>query len=254
MNPDGSDGSDRADRAGLIPTDDGWRHLYTVGAVAALVAVAGALLDIVLTMLPGWEATTVPATSELWFAQFQSNPWLGLRNLDLLNVTISVFSLPLFVALYGAHRRVSQGWAALALTLTVVGTAVFVANNAALPMLELSRQFAAAGESERVALYAAAAALLARGAHGSMGAFPGFLLSSLGTLFMTVAMVKGRIFSRRTSYLGMAGISLLIVYIAGATFLPEARGPMLALALPGGLLMIAWNVLVALRLFQTGSA
>jgi hypothetical protein len=244
--PDGSG------RSGPIPTDDTWRGLYTVGAVAALVAVAGTLLDIVLTLVPGWEASTVPATVELWFAQFHANPWLGLRNLDLLNVTISVLSLPLFVALYGTHRQVSQGWAALALACTVVGTAVFVANNAALPMLELSRQFAA-GEAQRPTLYTAAAALLARGAHGSLGAFPGFLLSSLGTLLMTLAMVKGRVFSRLTSYVGMVGISLLIVYIAGATFVPAARDLLMILALPGGLLMIAWNVLVARRLFQLGA-
>ena len=76
--------------------------LYRVGAIAAIVALAGTLIDIVLTMLPSWEVSTVPVGIEQWFVQFQRNPLLGLRNLDLLNVIIAVVSIPLYVA---ARRR-----------------------------------------------------------------------------------------------------------------------------------------------------
>ena len=140
-------------------------HVYRVGAIAAIVALAGTLIDIVLTMLPSWEVSTVPVGMEQWFVQFQRNPLLGLRNLDLLNVIIAVVSIPLYVALYGAHRRVSQGYAALALVVFVIGTALFIANNAALPMLELSQQFVTAGaQAEPLAYYAAGTALLASAA------------------------------------------------------------------------------------------
>jgi hypothetical protein len=44
--------------------------------------------------MSGWEASTVPATIQAWFTQFQTNPLLGLRNLDLLNVTISPIDYP----------------------------------------------------------------------------------------------------------------------------------------------------------------
>jgi len=120
-------------------------------------------------------------------------------------------------------------------------------------MLELSRQYSAAStEAQRLALQGAGEALLAKGAHGSMGAFTGFFLSSIGTLLMTVAMFKGKIFSRATAYTGMIGISLLLVYVVGSTFLPGPIGVLMAIAMPGGLLMIAWNVMVARKLLQLG--
>jgi hypothetical protein len=231
-----------------------WRRLYVLGAIAALVALAGTFADIVLTMIPGWEAATVPATIEQWFTQFQVNPLLGLRNLDFLNITVSAVGLPLYVALYRAHRSVSPGYASLALIIVVLGTGVIIANNAALPMLELSRQYSAAStEAQRWALQGAGEALLANGAHGSMGAFMGFFLSSIGTLLMTVAMLRGRLFGRAAAYTGMIGISLLLVYIIGSTFTREPSGILMAMAMPGGLLMIAWNVMVARGLLQMGN-
>jgi len=235
--------------------DRNWRSLYVIGAIAALAALAGTFADIVITSLPGWEASTVPASIGQWFAQFHDKPLLGLRNLDLLNVCVSVVGLPMYLALYGAHRKTSQAWAVSALVVLATGTTVFVANNAALPMLDLSSQYAAATtETERVALEGAGQALLAKGAHGSMGAFAGFFLSSMGALLMALAMLSGRVFSRLAAYTGIVGISLLLLYVVGSTFGVGSEGARMALAVPGGLLMIAWNVIIARRLLQLRAA
>jgi MFS family permease len=241
-------------RAGLA-AGSAWRSLYVLGAIAALVALAGTLADIVITMIPGWEASTVPATVEQWFTQLHVNPWLGLRNLDLLNITVSAVGLPLYVALYGAHRNASPGYAALSLIIVALGTAVFIADNAALPMLELSRQYSVAStETQRSALKGAGEALLAKGAHGSMGAFVGSFLSSMGTLLMTVAMFKGRVFGRAAASTGMLGVSLLLVYLIGSTLTSQSSAILMAVAMPGGFLMIAWNLIVAKKLLQLGHA
>jgi len=225
--------------------------MYVVGGIAALLALAGTLADIAITMIPGWEASTVPDTIEAWFTQFQVNPLLGLRNLDLLNVTISAVGIPTYLALYGTHRRVSQAYAALALIVTLAGTVIFVTSNAALPMLELGKQYAVAStDAQRLTLEAAGQALLARGAHGSLGALAGFFLSSIGTLLMGLVMLVGRVFSRVTAWVGVVGITLLIIYVIGTTFVPESGAAMMAVALPGGVLMMAWNILVARTLFQ----
>lgn len=241
-------------QTGLLPEFD-WRRLYTLGAIAALVALAGTLADIVIAMIPGWGSATVPAPIEQWFTQLRVNPLLGLRNLDLLNITVSAVGLPMYVALYGAHRNASPGYASLALVIAAVGTGVFIANNAALPMLELSRQYSAAStEAQRWVLQGAGEALLAKGGHGSMGAFIGFFLSSIGTLLMTVAMLRGRVFGHPVAYTGMLGISLLLVYLIGSMFTRERNGLLMAIATLGGLLMIAWNVMIARRLMQLGNA
>ena len=238
-----------------VTTDSSWRSIYVVGGIAALLALAGTLTDIAITMIPGWEVSTVPATIQAWFTQFQANPLLGLRNLDLLNVTISVIQIPLFLALFGVHRRVSQAYAVLALIVLLTGTVIFITSNAALPMLELSKQYSVAStDAQRRTLEAAGVALLANGAHGSMGAFMGFFLSSIGTLLFGLVMLVGRVFSRVTAWVGIVGIILLIIYTIGATFVPESGASMIVIALPGGVLMMVWNVMVAKKLFQLRAA
>jgi hypothetical protein len=231
--------------------DSSWRGIFLVGGIAALLALAGTLADIALAMIPGWETATVAPTIQAWFTQFQANPLLGLRNLDLLNVTIWLIEIPLFLALYGAHRRGSQAYAALALIMTLVGTVVLITSNVALPMLALSRQHAqATTDAQRLTIEAAGVALLARGAHGSLGAFAGFFLRSLGSLLMGLAMLKGRVFSRVTAWVGIVGMALLATYVIGSTFIPGSEAVMMALAMPGGLLTLAWNVMVARKLFR----
>lgn len=227
----------------------GLRSLYLIGAVVAIAAIGGVVFDIGLTTLPGWGPESVPTDAAGWFAQFAQDPWLGLRNLDLLNVGVSVISLPLYLAIAASQRRTAPGLSAVALTLVLLGTAVFASGNAALPMLELSGSYAtAASPQERVSLEAAAVSLLSRGEHGSLGSYPGFLLSELGTLLMAVAMLRGRVFSRATAVTGIAGTVVLTAYSTVATFAPQLSGAVMAIAAPGGLLMLAWNALVARRL------
>ena len=242
---------ERTPVASAATTESSWRGIYLVGGVAALIALAGTLTDIVITMMPGWETSTVPATMQAWFSQFQTNPLLGLRNLDLLNVAISAITIPMYLALYGAHRGVGSAYAALALIVVLLGTAVFMTSNAALPMLELSKQHSLAStDAQRLTLEAAGVALLAKGAHGSLGAFMGFFLSSIGALLMGIAMLAGQVFGRVTAWVGIVGITLLIVYTIGSTFAVASPETMMAIALPGGLLAMAWNVLVARKLFR----
>lgn len=235
--------------------DNSWPVLYLVGGIAALLALAGTLTDIILAMMPGWEASTVPVTIQAWFAQLQSKPLLALRNLDLLNAGISIIQIPVILALFGAHRRACPACAALALIVVLVGTVVYLNSNVALPMLDLGNQYSvAATDSGRRALEGAGLALLARGAHGSMGFFLGLFLSSLGTLLMDLVILTGRIFSRFTGWVGLVGIGLLMIYTIVFTFVPEPGPAIVIFAVPGGILMMVWNVLIARKLFQLRTA
>jgi hypothetical protein len=71
-----------------------WRTLYVIGGVAAILVLLGTLSDIVIISIPGWQTSTVPTSVAQWFAQFSEKPLLGLRNLDLLNITLSVVGWP----------------------------------------------------------------------------------------------------------------------------------------------------------------
>jgi hypothetical protein len=100
--------------------DPRWKHVYRLGGVAALITVLVALLDIVLSLLPGErdvEPGRLSATD--WFARFQESRFLALRDLGLWNIVNTTLAVPVYLALYGAHRRASQAFAALAAILSL---------------------------------------------------------------------------------------------------------------------------------------
>lgn len=230
-----------------------WRSLYTAGGVAAVVLVAGALLDIALTMAPGWGPGSVPPDVRGWFAQLAGQPLVGLRNLDLLNAVLSTVGLPMYGALYVAHRRSAAGPAFIALLFAVAGATLFTAANAALPMLELARAHASvAAPEEKAALEAAGAALLARGAHGGFGAFPGFFVSEIGALLMALAMLRGRVFGRLVAWTGVIGSAIMTGYSVAITFEPTSSTLVTMAAVPAALLLLAWEVAAASTLLKLG--
>ena len=245
-------GHRRAGGSGTESGDSSWHGLYAVGAAAALTSVLLVLLDIFAgILLPGTEVEPGARSAIDWFALFRENPYHGLRELGLLNVLNIVLGIPLFLALYAAHRRAGGAYAALALALFLFGGAIYVSGNAAVPVYVLGVEYAAATtEAQRAILAAAGEAVLARGADFTPGSLPGLVLPSLGQVLMSVAMLRGGVFGRATAWTGISGFALLLVFTVWTTFVPGALGTAVLVALPAGLLLLAWNVLVARRLFQ----
>lgn len=228
-----------------------WKSVYLLGGIAAIIALIGIVLDVFFGTVTGGNLTALPQTAVERFAQFQINPLLGLYNLDLLNIINQMIFIPAYFALFAAHRRTNIAYAQLALIIFLVGTAIFVTTNTALPMLDLSHKYAAAAtESQKTLLAAAGEAMLARGAHGSLGVFIGFLLPNIAGLVMSLAMLTGKVFSKVTSYLGIAGSTLLLLYIVLVTFAPDIKDMATAFSMPGGLLSMAWMIMFTVRLFQ----
>jgi hypothetical protein len=188
-----------------------------------------------------------------WFSLFENNWFLGLRNLGLLNIIITVSGIPAFLALYGAHRHINQAYAMLAMIISFIGVGVFLATNRALPMLELSHQYAAATtDAQRAMLAAAGQAMLAVGKSHSPGTWLGFFLSEIAGFIISVVMLKGTIFSKTTAYAGIVGFSFLLVFDIVSSFALALADAAIGLAMIGGLLSMAWYILLARRLFQLG--
>lgn len=217
-----------------------------LGAAAAALAVAATVADIVIGTSTGADLTALPRTAVERFAELQRAPWLGLYHLDLLNALVQAVTVPVYVALVRAHPGRGRWLATLATALFLVSAALFLSANAALPMLQLAREHAAAGSDALRAAYAAAGeAWLARGAHGSLGVFPAFVLTALAGIGMSLAMIRGGAFRRWAGGVGLAGNCLLLVYLVLVTFAPAAGRFAMALAAPGGLLALAWLVAIA---------
>lgn len=223
--------------------------LYRMGGAAALLIVLTALLEILITFLPGGYISAETVVG--WFTLLQKNWFLGLRNLGLLNIVMTAFGIPLYYVLYMAQRNSKQPYAALALIISLVGVAVFYATNRAFSMLDLSiRYTAAATEAQRTVLEAAGQAMLSVGLSHTPGTFLAFFLSEIAGILMSLVMLQGKVFSRATAWAGIGGFGLLLVFEIFSSFMPSTHGSILVLAMGGGLLSTAWYILTARRLFQ----
>lgn len=230
-----------------------WGSTYRLGAFAAFIVLAGVVLDMVVGSITGGNGAELPQTVIGRFSQFRESPLLGLYNMDLLNIINQLILIPAIFALYAAHRESAGPSALLALILFLVGTTVFVCGNTALTMLDLSQRYYAAGSEEQKLLIAAAGeAMLAKGSHGSLGVFIGFVLPTLANVMMSAVMLKGRIFSRINAYAGLVGNCLMVLYLILVTFSPAVESLALIIAMPGGLLVMVWMIMYAVRLLKLG--
>ncbi len=229
------------------------KNLYKAAAVAVLISVCLMLLDIAVSILSK-ETTEFGALSATdWFAIFRGNWFSGLRNLGILNMFELILAIPMLFAIYVTHRNMSKLLVAFAIVLSLVGTAAYIANNAAIPMFVLSGKYrAATNDAQRSLIAAAGEAILARGEDFTPGAFPGFILGELATLAIAFVMLRGRIFTRAAAWIGMIGIGLLSVYTILATFFPASSSLNMLVAMLGGTMSTVWYILIAVKLFQLG--
>lgn len=231
-----------------------WKSVYILGGVAAILSLVAVVADIVIGSSTGGNLSQLPQTAVERFSQFQQNALLGLYNLDLLNAVNQLISIPVYLALYAALRKTNKPYAVFGLIIFLLGTTIFVANNTSLPMLELSNKYAAADEPQKALLAAAGEAMLARGEHGSLGAFFSFLLPTLAALMMSLVMMQGKVFSKMNAYIGIIGNALMLIYVVLVTFAPTVKDMAMAFAMPGGLLLLVWMILFTVRLFRLGTS
>ncbi|MHB1150974.1 MAG: DUF4386 family protein [Eubacteriales bacterium] len=230
-----------------------WKSIIIFGAVTAVFVILGTLFDIIMGMSLGADLTAIPNTAIERFLEFDNNWLLGLYHLDMLNLITGILMIPTYFALYTAHRRANKAYAELAFIIFIIGTAVFISNNSALSMLELSKSYnASTSEMQRTLFTAAGEAILAKSAHGSLGVFPGFALSTSAGIIMSVEMLKGKVFGKATAYIGITGGVLLLAYLILVTFIPNIKTAAIIIATPGGLLSLAWIIMFTVKLFKMG--
>ena len=80
-----------------------WNLIYKLGGIAALGTLLVGFLESLIQFLPGGDIS--PETVVDWFMLLQENPFMGLRNLGLLNIFLDAFAILVYLALYTAHRR-----------------------------------------------------------------------------------------------------------------------------------------------------
>lgn len=196
----------------------GERRLYFVAGVGAFVAMLANIVDVVLGF--GGQMVTYGARPAAeWFAVFERSPFEGLYALGVLNIVYMLSMLPVYVSMLAAHRRTHPVSAGSALLLSMLATGVYISSNAAIPMLALAQQHAAATtDAQRWALVGAGEAALARGEDFTPGTFIALFLSGLAAIIVSIVMLGGRVFSRANAWTGIAGFSFLTLFTFIATF------------------------------------
>jgi hypothetical protein len=230
--------------------DARWSGIYALGGVAAFGAVLTGIIEIGITFLPG--GNTTQKTIIDWFVLFQENPFMGLRNMGLLNIILNALAILTYLALYASHRKTGERpLAALATVISLLGIGVFFATNRAFPMLALSQQYAfTTTDAQRAVLEAAGQSLLSVGASHTPGTFLGFFLAELAGVLISFVMLRGRIFSKVNAYAGIFGFGILLVFEYFSSFVSGLSSATMILAMFGGLLSMAWYILIAMKLFQ----
>jgi hypothetical protein len=228
-----------------------WKSIFKVGAVTTIIVLIGIILDMIVGSVTGGDVAALPQTAFERFNQFRDNPIMGLYNLDLLNTIIQIIFIPSIFAIYAAHRKASNPSALLSLILFLIGTTIFVTSNTALTMLDLSHKYFNSGSDEqRLLLAAAGEAMLAKGAHGSLGVFIGFAMIPFANALMSCVMLNGNVFSRINSYIGLVGNSLMVIYVVLVTFISTVEKLALAFAMPAGILVMVWMIMFTVKLFK----
>lgn len=232
-------------RSTALPTAevvaDTWKPLYRIAAVAALLAVAFIVVaGVVLAIDPA------PTTVVGWFDLFNSSWLRGLFAADLMMLASYLLLGLIFLALYGALRRVNQPFMALATALTFVAMTAYYTANPAFSMLSLSNQYAAATtDAERTSLVGAGQAIIANWTGSAFNV--AYFFGAVGSIIVAIVMLRSKVFGKPTAYAGLAMGVLALV--------PASAGTLgIVVSLIALVPTVIWFILIARRFFQLSNA
>jgi len=241
-------------------SDSGWKSLYRVGGVAALIA-GGLFRRNIAAEIGLFSKHKPPVTVSDWFALLQSNRLLGLSYLNIFDIVNYALLGLMFLALYAVLKRANKSYMAIAPSLGFLGIAAFFASNTAFSMFSLSEQYAAATtDAQRTMLLAAGEAMLAINRFSDPGANPGtggyislLLIASAG-MITSFVMLRSGVFNRTTAYVGILASGFDLAYCTAFVFLPTLDSELLAIIFipAAGLFLMIWHIMVGWRLFQLG--
>lgn len=235
----------------LTEKDAQWKVLYRIAGIAVICTIVVMVVEMFLSMMPDGSRTT-DATSSItgWFDLFQRNEFMAMRNLGLINIIATTLTLPVFFALFGLHRKENIVLAGFTLILYVVSYAIFIADNSVLPMFALNNQYLTANAETQQQILSAGTALIARGASHTPGTFPGFFLSELASILVSILMIKGAAFKRITGIIGILAFSFLFIFEVMSSFFPSTFEFAMIIVMIGGIAALVWYVQVASGLLK----
>jgi hypothetical protein len=233
--------------------DSSWKSLCKIGGVAALIATALFIGDIVILIA----GNGMFSSANSWFTLMQNDRVAGLLQLFFTDLVGVALMYPIFFALYAALKRTNEVYAAFATGLAFVGLAIVLATNMNYSMLYLNDQYAAATTTAQRAQIVTAGESFVAMLNGT-GPLMGGLFVEGAFVIISLSMLRSNVFSKRIAYLGLVAHGLDVVHSLAMLVLAPTFGIVFAstvggtLLWIGGTLQLIWYPLVGRRLIQLG--
>jgi hypothetical protein len=217
--------------------DPRWKGLFIAGSVAAFSMLVLMIVQIIVFVI--WPP---PTTVAGYFSLFHKSWLLGLLSLDLLYIVDSVLLILIYLAVYFVLRRAGESSMLIALVFGIVGIAAYFASNTAFEMLSLSNQYAAATtEAQRATLLTVGQVMLETYKGTAFDIY--YVLNTIVLFIFSPVMLRSKLFSNATAYLGfLAGILMVVPSSAGTLGLYFSLASLVPWAI--------WLILVGQRLLQ----
>jgi hypothetical protein len=227
--------------------DTNWKNLYKIGGIAAISSALLLLIEIIT-----WTVWPQPNTVMDYFTILQTNKIIGLIDFYLLEYIAYLLFLPMFLALYVALKRINESYMLIAISLAILGIAIFLATNNSFSMLSLSNQYmVATTEAQKSIILAAGQALMINTGQRSVGGFNmGLLLISVAGIIMSTIMLKSNNFSNKTAYLGILTFIISLAEYFRMILIPSELTLLLILAILSGIFLLIWLIMVGRSLIK----
>jgi hypothetical protein len=232
----------------IKPQEYQMKTLCRVAGTAALLIIAAGMTDALTSMGSTPIDNRAIPTAE-WFRLFQTHPFEAFSRLGLINM----ITLSLCTPIYAAYLRIlkrNRPLVLLAAILFLIGVATYLSSNSVLPMFALSREVAAASASQMPMLEAAGQSLLAQGADLTSGTFIGLFLPQIAGLLISSVLLQTRVFGKWIGPLGLAGYNIMAIFFILTAFFPQLYDTAIAISAPGGLILIIYHMIFALKIFK----
>lgn len=219
--------------------DPRWKDLYKIGGVTAIIEVIIPLLAVIAFFI--WPYTPGFTSTESVFTAIQNDRLGGLMALDFFLLVGILFSIPLFLALYVALKRVNESYALIALAFGLISVVSIIPARPIAELFTLSDLHAATATDVARSHYLAAGEALLALFNGTAWLVCMFF-NAVSFLISSFLMLRSNIFSKATAYVG-------VIVNTSTMFglLPVIGLVFLFLATLGG---IIWCILLARGFFQ----
>lgn len=215
---------------------------YWLGGLICAILIIYSIATLVVMFMIG----TPPETIIECFSMLNENKFLGLLRLDILTVFTMPLYYVLFYSIYIALKNHESDSLRISIIFIFAGLTLFLATPSVFSYLHLSDRYVlATSEIEKSQLLAAGEAIIVSDMWHGTGPKIGGLLIQVGALIISILMLKNKVFSKATAYIGILTHGLDLLHILIGFFLPVVGAILMPIA---GTLYLVWFPLIGLRL------